>query len=530
MTSRVLPERPNLEQLKKQAKSLLSDVRAGDLAARERFAILPSCAGRPIDDVLVAQLALHDAQSVIARELGYASWNALRDEVEIRALALEAAIEEFVRAAGGGARDRAERLLARHPGIRGASLETAIQLCDADDVVARIAQRPQLATLRTGVLQWPPLLYACHTCLAGDDPQRLESLVRIARVLLDNGADPNAEYHWNWHPELPRTALWAAVCVINYLPLAKALLQAGARATDGVTAHIAGGGGNVPAIELLQRHGLDLNGLPGGVPPLVYMMTWATKAGGPLWLLTHGADPNLAWGEDGEAPLHVAARRWDVPMVRALVQHGADVHRRRADGRTPHTLAELHGHQDIAAELLALGAIDELSMIDRFAAACTRGDRALADQLLASHPSIAASLTREHHLMLATHAEAGRADVLTAMLSRGFDPNVTDKDGVTPLHRAAMAGSPEATRVLIAAGARLDALDGMFSATPLLWAAEGRNHAAPGSDHVAAARELIRAGSPLDWQPPAGAPSVERTLDTLAELIRDATLTSGSSA
>jgi hypothetical protein len=30
-------------------------------------------------------------------------------------------------------------------------------------------------------------------------------------------------------------------------------------------------------------------------------------------------------------------------MVELLVQYGADIHRRRADGRTAHTLAELHG-------------------------------------------------------------------------------------------------------------------------------------------------------------------------------------------
>jgi len=42
--------------------------------------------------------------------------------------------------------------------------------------------------------------------------------------------------------------------------------------------------------------------------------------------------------------VHVAARRWDVAMMAALVEHGADPLRRRADGSTPHTLAELHGN------------------------------------------------------------------------------------------------------------------------------------------------------------------------------------------
>jgi hypothetical protein len=57
-------------------------------------------------------LALHDAQSVIAREHGFASWNALREEVEARTLSFDAAVEEFVRCATGGVPGRAERLLA----------------------------------------------------------------------------------------------------------------------------------------------------------------------------------------------------------------------------------------------------------------------------------------------------------------------------------------------------------------------------------------------------------------------------------
>ena len=57
-------------------------------------------------------------------------------------------------------------------------------------------------------------------------------------------------------------------------------------------------------------------------------------------------------------------------VVERLVRYRADVSRHRADGATAHTLAELHGNADIAAWLLAHGAHDELSAVDRFAAAC----------------------------------------------------------------------------------------------------------------------------------------------------------------
>ena len=118
MSPSQLPDRPNLEQLKKQAKSLLHAAQAKDPAALQRFAALPAFAKKSAAELGALGLALHDAQSVIAREHGFASWNALREEVEARTLSFDAAVDEFVRCATGGASGRAERLLALHPGHR----------------------------------------------------------------------------------------------------------------------------------------------------------------------------------------------------------------------------------------------------------------------------------------------------------------------------------------------------------------------------------------------------------------------------
>jgi ankyrin repeat protein len=517
-----LPARPNLEQLKTQAKSLLRAAAARERGAIDRFAAtLPSLAGQSPDRIDPAALALHDAQSVIAREHGFDSWPALREAVEARTLSGDAAVEAFVRAAAGGASGRAARLLAEHPDIASATLEAALVLGNADAVDARLRADPGLATTPVGPLAWEPLLYVCHTSVAGTPEQRA-GLVRIARQLTALGASPNTEYHWNWHPELPRTPLWGATCVVRSLPLAEALLEAGANPTDGVTMHIAGGGGDLATLDLLLRYGAKVDGIPNGVPPLVHMMQWARAAEGPTWLLDHGADPNLAWGEAGEAPLHVAARRWDVAMVERLVAHGADVSRRRADGATPHTIAELNGHHDIGDWLLAHGATDELSPVDRLAAACARGDRAAAEAMLGAHPELAQQLRPDHHLMLHRAAEAGDARAIEAMVACGFAVDVRDHDQFTPLQRAAMDGRVDAVRVLLAAGADVSARDATFAATPLVCAVEGRRHPAPGADHVGVARLLIAAGSPLDWTPPPGAPDVESTLEGLAELRRDA--------
>src|SRR5690348_11635706 len=141
MTSQKLPERANLEQLKKQAKSLLRAAQAGDASAQERFRILPAFA-RGLD---VAPVGLHDAQSVIAREYGFASWKELREQVEMQSLSFAAAVDELVRCATGGARERAMRLLERFPGAANANLYCELVLGDAARVEARLQADPDAA-------------------------------------------------------------------------------------------------------------------------------------------------------------------------------------------------------------------------------------------------------------------------------------------------------------------------------------------------------------------------------------------------
>jgi hypothetical protein len=72
--SRALPSSPSLEQLRRQAKDLLKASRARDLRALLRIEQhLPNRSGTA---------ALADAQLVIAREYGFASWPRLKQHVE----------------------------------------------------------------------------------------------------------------------------------------------------------------------------------------------------------------------------------------------------------------------------------------------------------------------------------------------------------------------------------------------------------------------------------------------------------------
>jgi hypothetical protein len=71
-----LPAKASLENLRKRAKTLVKEHAAGDAAAQERVAaVLPQ---------LAEPLALHDAQLVVARERGIASWPKLVQQLDAR--------------------------------------------------------------------------------------------------------------------------------------------------------------------------------------------------------------------------------------------------------------------------------------------------------------------------------------------------------------------------------------------------------------------------------------------------------------
>lgn len=78
-----LPDRPDLRQLRIQAKELKRALAVGDPAALERVhALHPKFAGRPPERLESHRLTLRDAQATIARELGFESWRALLLELE----------------------------------------------------------------------------------------------------------------------------------------------------------------------------------------------------------------------------------------------------------------------------------------------------------------------------------------------------------------------------------------------------------------------------------------------------------------
>ena len=81
--TKTLPLRPNLEQLKKQAKDLQKEYKSGDANAYERIRLhLPRLAEKSDEEMLNERFVLQDAQHVIARLYGFSSWDMLSSAVK----------------------------------------------------------------------------------------------------------------------------------------------------------------------------------------------------------------------------------------------------------------------------------------------------------------------------------------------------------------------------------------------------------------------------------------------------------------
>src|SRR6185369_5238009 len=136
-----LPERPNLDQLKKQAKDLLDDIRAQRPEALARV---------PQNEL--GGFALADAQRILAREHGFASWAKLKEHVEVGGVVQTA--RELVRAALRGQKDAVEAILREFPRLSRGSIHTATALGDPDGVRDWLRHDPKLATARSSDGKW----------------------------------------------------------------------------------------------------------------------------------------------------------------------------------------------------------------------------------------------------------------------------------------------------------------------------------------------------------------------------------------
>lgn len=496
--TKTLPERPDLEQLKKQAKELLKDVRKGEPAALARMAEAGETA---------AGLTLAGAQRVIAREYGCGSWGKLKLQVEAREIGLATA--RLVVAAANGDRAGLEAILAARPGLGRRTVSAAAVLADVEAVRGWVAKGNAYATTKGGLCDTEALGYVCLGRLGGDETAR----EACAEVLLAAGANPNATWRDNDWPEGRLPILYAACGRNDYPGLTRRLLAAGANPNDGESIFHAAENNHRACLEALLAGGADLSAVDPKWKntPLYFLLGWSPGAArakaaraGILWLLEHGANPNVAAYDAGEVPLFVAVRNgWDRALIDCLLERGADPRARRKDGRSVWAEAVRAGHEEALAALRSRGVEDDAGDADRFLGALARAKETEAREVLARRGELREALAEDVGTLLAGAAKRGAVDVLAVAAALGLDLERPGEGGATALHWAAWHGRAAVVRWLIGRGAKLDARDANYHAAPLGWCVHGsRECRAEGGDYVAVAEALLAAGAEL---PPADA-------------------------
>ena len=488
--SRQLPEKPNLEYLKKQSKELLGGMPRGKLA---------------------------DAQHALAKEYGFPTWAKLKTHVEELELKPAQKLKAAVCASDAA---RAECVLDRHP-----ELKTHI-----DDPL-------------------PDYGFGTHALFAA--MQRSDRAT--IDVLLGAGAHINKRTEWwaggfglldDCDPSLldfltERGAVLDAHAAARLGKLAQLRDMVMA---DGGVVHARGGDGQTPLhfastveiAEFLLAHGADINArdVDHESTPAQYMLRVDQKRHYPhdrqdvaRFLVSRGCRTDIL----------MAAALGDVELVRRHLDADPRCIRMsvseawfpkqdpRAGGsiyiwvlgqhRTAHTVARDFGHEDVF-QLLMERTPDDLKL----ALACELGDEAVFQEFLAKSPDLAQSLSPEDQRKLPNAAQNNNTAAVRLMLKAGWPVDTRGDMGATALHWAGFHGNATMTREILRSQPPLELKSLVHDGTPLGWALYGSNngwHRDTG-DYAGTVRALLEAGAVL---PPD--PEYLEASEAVLEVVRD---------
>ena len=487
---RTLPARPDLQQQRKLAKELLHAFRAGDSQAIARIrAELPD----------KRDISLTDAQFVLAREYGFATWRELRERIEKHIVAALPPIEQFKRAVHDRDAKALRQVLERHDEAR-AVINAPIFGFDSPALVA----------------------------ISGDS-------LELVDVLLEFGADPNRKSSWwagGFHPLYgARGAVAERLIAAGAVPDACAAahldrpdLLTAMLAEDPARVHERGGDGKTPlhfarsrrVVDLLLAAGADLD-----ARDVDHRSTAAE------WML--GDDPDEARPElakylverGASADIFLAAALGLTDLTRRMLEADpALLALRTSQGEYGETgPSSYHIYQwTIGPNLSPLQVAakfrqrETLRVMEPFASptqrlllACNLGNRDEARAIVGAHPGIVAALGSADRRALTDEAWAANAPAVEIMLELGFDPSVPSISGPTggnALHCAAWEGSVDCVAAILrypAGRELLEVRDRTYHGTPLSWCSHGSaNCGRRQADHAAVARLLIAAGTPVD--------------------------------
>ncbi|HEU5413502.1 MAG TPA: ankyrin repeat domain-containing protein [Candidatus Angelobacter sp.] len=334
MPTKQLPSRPDLVQLKHQAKDLMKARLAADPAALQRIREFHPRFSKSRDvEIASARFILADAQLTIAREYGYATWPRLKVRIT-------------------GVQPASELQRPHHERIEDPVFRRAVDLLDAGDaggLRAHLRLHPQLVRQRVlfeggNYFRNPGLLE-----FVAENPVRNGKLppniVEVAIAILEAGSKTEKDIISSTlglvcSGRVPRE------CGVQ-VPLIDLLCDYGAASASALLPALVHG--EFAAVEALLRRGAALD------------LPTAAATGR---LLKARESLALASSEDRHIALALAAQFGHVEIVRLLLDAGEDPSRYNPVGMHSHSTplhqAALAGHRAVAELLVERGARKDL--------------------------------------------------------------------------------------------------------------------------------------------------------------------------
>jgi ankyrin repeat protein len=486
--SRQLPEKPNLEYLRKQAKELLRSMRQGKLA---------------------------DAQLALAREYGFPTWAELKAHVQVLGLSPAEALKAAVCDSNA---TRVRDVLKQYPELRARIDDPLPNYGFGQHALFAAVQRSDRATidvlLRAGadICKRTDWWAGGFGVLDDCDPSLVGFLIEQGAVM-----DVHSAARLGLMPKLAQ--------LVRDEP---GLVQA--RGGDGQTPlHFAS---TVEVAEFLLSNGADIDAhdVDHESTPAQYMLRVHQKRHFPRdrqdvarYLVSRGCQTDIL----------MAAALGDMDLVRAKLDNNPACIRMsvseewfpkqdsRAGGtiyiwalgnhRTAHSVARDFGHEDIFHLLIERTPEDlKLSL------ACELGDEAVFHEFLSKHPDAAKTLTEADQRKLPNAAQTNNTKAVRLMLETGWSVDTPGEMGATALHWAGFNGNAEMAREILRFHPALERKSREYEGTALAWAVYGSGNGwhRDSGDFVGTIRALLEAGATL----PAHAQELEPS-DAVLEML-----------
>ncbi len=469
--SRQLPEKPNLEYLKKQAKELLRGMRQGKLA---------------------------DAQHELAHDYGFASWAKLKSHVEALGLSPAEALKAAVCDRDA---QRVKELLKQYPELRATideplpdygfgqhALFAAVQRSDREtiDVLLRAG-----ADIRKRTEWWAGGFGVLDDC----DPSMVDFLIERGAVL-----DAHSAARLGMMAKL-RELVAADPGLVH------------ARGGDGQTPLHFASTAEVAAFLLENGANIDARDADHESTPAQYMLRVGQKRHYPKdrqdvarYLISRGCRTDIlmaaALGDTDLVRQHLDSDPGSIRM--SVSEEWFPKQDPRAGGtiyiwtlgahRTAHAVARDFGHEDVF-ELLMERTPEDLKL----ALACELGDEAVFHEFLSRHPNAVQTLSEMDRRKLPNAAQSNNTKAVRLMLEAGWPVDTPGEMGATALHWAGFNGNAEMAREILRFHPALELKSQEYAGSALSWAVYGSGngwHSDTG-DFVGTIRALLEAGAIL---------------------------------